>query len=225
MPSVVASGEEALEHVAASPPDLVLMDIQLEGQMDGVETAHRIWDRFAVPTVYLTANSDQATFTRAVGGAPYGYLVKPFDERTLQATVEVALKRYQDERAQMDQAERDLASRTQELSQLGHALEQHLAQWSTAAGAGNELSQRVATMVDAVTEVVVGIQAERARPGSSSGEDSAPAPRIDFVDEVTTLVNAMTEVVNVVRSSLIPSLRPPTADGDEGDGATLRRAV
>ena len=210
VPSVVASGEEAIERVAASTPDLVLMDIQLEGEMDGIEAARMIWERFAVPVVYLTANSDQATFSRAVGGAPFGYLVKPFDERTLQATVEVALRRYQDERARLDEAEQQMARHTQELSLMGHALEQHLAQWSAAAGVGNELAERVASMVDSVTEVVIAVQSQRTASRAPTDADGpAPPPKVEIVDEVTALVNAMTDVVSVVRSRLIPTLVSP----------------
>ena len=213
VPSVVPSGEEAIEHVAASPPDLVLMDIQLEGRMDGIEAARVIWDRFAVPVVYLTANSDEATFSRAVGGAPYGYLVKPFDERTLQATVEVALKRYEDERARLDKAEQAMAQHTKDLSRMGHALEQHITQWSAAQGVGNDLATRVALMVDAVTEVVISVQAQRtaARVSAESGE-RAGTPGTEIVDEMAVLVSAMTEVVGVMRTRLLPALQPP-ADG------------
>lgn len=213
VPSVVPSGEEAIEHVAASPPHLVLMDIQLEGQMDGIEAARVIWERFAVPVVYLTANSDQATFSRAVGGAPYGYLVKPFDERTLQATVEVALKRYDDERARLDEAEQRMAEHTKDLSRMGHALEQHISQWSAARAVGDELATRVASMVDAVTEVVISVQAQRttARASRELGQ-RAGAPGAEIVDEMAALVNAMTDVVGVMRTRLLPALRPP-ADG------------
>ena len=213
VPSVVPSGEEAIEHVAASPPDLVLMDIQLEGRMDGIEAARVIWDRFAVPVVYLTANSDQATFSRAVGGAPYGYLVKPFDERTLQATVEVALKRYEDERARLDEAEQRMAKHTQDLSRMGHALEQHLAQWSAAQGVGNDLATRIASMVDTVTEVVIAVQAQRTAARDSAGPGERPAaPQVEIVDEMAALVNAMTDVVGVVRTRLLPALQP-SSDG------------
>ena len=213
VPSVVPSGEEAIEHVAASPPDLVLMDIQLEGRMDGIEAARVIWERFAVPVVYLTANSDQATFSRAVGGAPYGYLVKPFDERTLQATVEVALKRYEDERARLDEAEQHMAKHTQDLSRMGHALEQHLAQWSAAQGVGNDLATRIASMVDTVTEVVIAVQAQRTAARDSAGRgERAAAPPVEIVEEMAALVNAMTDVVGVVRTRLLPALQP-SSDG------------
>ena len=221
--SVVASGEEAVENVAASPPDLVLMDIQLEGPMDGIEAARVIWERFSVPVVYLTANSDRATFSRAVGGAPYGYLVKPFDERTLQATVEVALRRYQDERARLDAAEQTMSMHTRELSLMGHALEQHINQLSGAQGIGNDLAARVATMVDTVTEVVIAVQTQRTAARDAMDRDErGEAPPVEIVDEMAALVNAMTDVVRVVRTRLIPMLKLP-ADG--GEDTTLRKAV
>jgi PAS domain S-box-containing protein len=94
----VASGGEALGSVADSHPDLVLMDIVLRGDMDGVEAAERIRERFHVPVVYLTAYADDATLQRAKLAAPFGYILKPFEERDLRSTIEVALYKHRMER-------------------------------------------------------------------------------------------------------------------------------
>ena len=85
------SGEEALELAEKTKPDVVLMDIQLEGQMDGVETAISIRRKLAVPVVYLTATSDEQTIERARATEAYGYLHKPFQERDVHSTLQLAL--------------------------------------------------------------------------------------------------------------------------------------
>jgi CheY-like chemotaxis protein len=97
VPVVVASGEEAIEEAKRTRPDLVLMDIMLEGEMDGVEAAQQIRTRFDIPVVYLTALADDKTLERVKMTAPYGYLLKPFDERELHAAIEVALQRHKAE--------------------------------------------------------------------------------------------------------------------------------
>jgi signal transduction histidine kinase len=92
--AVARSGEEAIDKAAAIRPDLVLMDISLSGDMDGVQAAAEIRARFGIPVTYLTAFADEETLARAQETAPYGYLVKPFDERELHATIQTALHRH-----------------------------------------------------------------------------------------------------------------------------------
>ncbi|HIK07432.1 MAG TPA: response regulator [Trichormus sp. M33_DOE_039] len=94
---LVASGEEALVKAEKLQPDLVLMDIRLEGEMDGIEASFEIQSRFNLPVVYLTANADRATLDRAKASQPFGYILKPFDERILGTTIEIALSRHQAE--------------------------------------------------------------------------------------------------------------------------------
>jgi two-component system cell cycle sensor histidine kinase/response regulator CckA len=93
VPDVARSGEEALELVGRIEPDLVLMDIRLSGQMDGIETAARIKSEHRAPVIFLTALADQKTIARAKATEPYGYLLKPFNDRELQSTVEMAVAR------------------------------------------------------------------------------------------------------------------------------------
>lgn len=85
------SGPQALTAINSHPPDLVLMDIVLQGPMDGIETATHIRARHDVPIVYLTAYSDPEIISRAKDAEPYGYLIKPLAERELHATIELAL--------------------------------------------------------------------------------------------------------------------------------------
>ena len=86
-----ASGEDACRMAVALEPDLVLMDVRIEGPMDGIEAAGRIRRTREVPVVFLTAYADVDTLKRAKLTEPYGYIVKPFAEHDLQATIQVAL--------------------------------------------------------------------------------------------------------------------------------------
>ncbi len=93
---IAASGEKALEQIANPRPDVVLMDIHIEGEIDGIQTAARMPD---VPVIYLTAYSEEETLRRARATKPFGYLLKPFSQRELHATIQMALKRRQVELA------------------------------------------------------------------------------------------------------------------------------
>ena len=101
---VAGSGIEAVDAATTLRPDLILMDIHLRGTMDGIEAARIIGERVPAPVVFLTAHGDSNTVNRAVQASPYGYLVKPFDERVLHRVVEVALARHSSEEATRDQA-------------------------------------------------------------------------------------------------------------------------
>jgi CheY-like chemotaxis protein len=88
-----ASGEEAVRKAIALDPDLVLMDIRLKGEMDGIEAASRITAALHIPIVYLTAHSDDETLVRARATEPYGFILKPFDEKVLKAVIQMTLYR------------------------------------------------------------------------------------------------------------------------------------
>ena len=92
------TGEQAVALAERERPDLVMMDIMLAGAMDGIEAAAIIRERFAIPVIYLTAYADEAILERAKRTEPAGYMVKPFEERELRSTVEVALYRADAER-------------------------------------------------------------------------------------------------------------------------------
>ncbi|OPY36516.1 MAG: two-component response regulator [Methanoregula sp. PtaU1.Bin051] len=97
---MVSSGQEAVKLTEQERPDLVLMDINLQGDMDGIVAADMIHSRHNIPVVFLTAFSDQKTFSRALETAPYGYIIKPFQSNTLATTIEVALNKYRLEQQQ-----------------------------------------------------------------------------------------------------------------------------
>ena len=91
---IVHSGEEAVARANEYRPDVVLMDIMLEGQMDGIEAARLIQGEFDIPVIFLTAYSDEMTIQRAKLSEPYGYILKPFEGRDIHTVVEMALYKH-----------------------------------------------------------------------------------------------------------------------------------
>jgi PAS domain S-box-containing protein len=92
--AAVRSGERAIEKVAETRPDLVLMDTQLRGSRDGIQAAEHIHARFDLPVIYLTAYADEETLQRAKVTEPYGYILKPFEARELHSAIEIALYKH-----------------------------------------------------------------------------------------------------------------------------------
>jgi len=95
---VASTGKDAITKVEGTFPDLVLMDIRLKGDMDGIEATKTIKDRFSLPVVYLTAHSDDVTFKKAKETDPDGYILKPFTEKDLSTTIEIALHKFRKEK-------------------------------------------------------------------------------------------------------------------------------
>jgi len=91
---IVLSGEKAIKKTEETRPDLVLMDIVLEGEMDGIEAASIISSRFNIPVVYLTAHADDKTLEQAKITEPFGYILKPFEDRELHTAIEMALHKH-----------------------------------------------------------------------------------------------------------------------------------
>jgi PAS domain S-box-containing protein len=95
---IARSGESALETLKNLHPDLVLMDIHLAGTMDGIDTAEQIHILYSIPVIFLTAHADETTLSRAKVTEPYGYVLKPFDERELHSAIEMALYKHRMEK-------------------------------------------------------------------------------------------------------------------------------
>jgi len=91
--AMVASGDEAIKLARDDSPDLILMDIVIEGEMNGIETAGKISEFSSVPIIYLTSFSDRVTLQSAKNTGPYGYILKPFEERELNITIDMAFFR------------------------------------------------------------------------------------------------------------------------------------
>lgn len=96
--AVAYAGEEAITKATEKLPDLVLMDIKLSGKMDGIEAAEKIRVLLDIPVVYLTAYSDESTLQRAKVTEPFGYIVKPLEERELHSTIEISLYKHKIEK-------------------------------------------------------------------------------------------------------------------------------
>jgi PAS domain S-box-containing protein len=96
---IAKAGEIALQKIAELRPSLVLMDIHLAGKMDGIETAGQVKAKFKIPVIFLTAHADEELIKRAKVTEPYGYLLKPFNERELYTAIEMALHKHSLERA------------------------------------------------------------------------------------------------------------------------------
>lgn len=99
----VISGEEAIVEVEKTSPDLVLMDIHLKGAVDGIEAAEQIRIKYDIPVIFVTALADDETLERAKATGPFGFIIKPFSERNLHSTIEIALYKHELDRSLRDQ--------------------------------------------------------------------------------------------------------------------------
>jgi signal transduction histidine kinase/CheY-like chemotaxis protein len=144
--AVAASAEEAVDLAEKRKPGLVLMDIQLRGELDGIWAAQEIQQRLSIPVVYLSAYSDAATLDRARMSQPFGYVIKPFEDREVEVAIQIALFRHQMERAIRD-GERRLDAI---LSSIGDAV------------IATDTGRRI-TFLNRSAETMLGWRSERAR--------------------------------------------------------------
>ncbi len=89
-----ASGEDALIQIENKPPDLILMDIHLQGEINGIETAKQIRDKYNIPIIYISGDSEVKTVTDSVLSNTYGYMTKPVYKNSLQLNIEFALHKH-----------------------------------------------------------------------------------------------------------------------------------
>lgn len=94
VPAIAVSGETAIAFATTLRPDVVLMDIRLKGEMDGIQAAQHIWSYLHIPIIYATGYSDRSTMERAKATEPFGYVLKPIEERELYVAIETALQRF-----------------------------------------------------------------------------------------------------------------------------------
>ncbi|HOO70996.1 MAG TPA: HD domain-containing phosphohydrolase [Spirochaetota bacterium] len=100
--AAVSSGEDAIDRINGSPPDIILMDITLDGEMDGIDSAKYINETYDIPVIYITSSSEVETVERVKDTNAFGYILKPIDRRELKATIEMALLRHDMERTLKD---------------------------------------------------------------------------------------------------------------------------
>jgi PAS domain S-box-containing protein len=148
----VVSAEEAIQAAEIEAPDLVLMDIRLAGEMDGIAAGNEIYHQLDIPVVYLTAHADELTLKRATCTNPFGYIIKPFQAQTLQSTIQIALQRHQ-------------------LESSTHVAQAYLAQALDSIGGGIIVTDRfgVITLMNPLAESLTGWQ-EQAAIGKEIGE-------------------------------------------------------
>lgn len=105
---ILPRGDEAILHLEQNKPDIVLLDINLKGTIDGIETAKQIHQKHNTPIIYITANSDEATFNRAKSTKPFAFIAKPFKQLDLQRAIELTISRMaENETGKMEETEND----------------------------------------------------------------------------------------------------------------------
>ena len=124
---IAKSGEQAIRMADEETPDLILMDIHLSGNLSGIEAAEQILARHAVPIIYVTAYSNPELTEQAKRTRPYGYIIKPYDERLIRTEIEIALYKFgldQNFRSEYAKLEEWIRKRTGELAEANEALRQ-----------------------------------------------------------------------------------------------------
>jgi len=168
----VATGEDAIQITEREHPDLVLMDVMLKGQMDGIEAAGVITGQFDTPVIYLTAYADEKTLQRAKRTEAFGYLLKPFEERELHITIEMALFKHQMERRLRESEEwlsavlrsigdAVIATDTHGIIKLMNIVAESLTGWTQQEGVGRPLSE-VFSIIDEKTREPIPNPVDRA---------------------------------------------------------------
>jgi PAS domain S-box-containing protein len=167
--AIAASGEAAIRQTDALRPDLVVMDILLKGEMDGIVAANEIRSRFDIPVILLTAYADEDTLQRAKRAEPYGYILKPFDAKTLRSNVEIALYRHRMERRAKESDKRFQLLRALEEARPGDRIcciyqteEEHRAVLASFLQQGLERGEKVFYMAGAgaASSVLIHLQSE-----------------------------------------------------------------
>jgi len=155
---MASSGQAAIEMAKSLHPDLVLMDIVLPGKLDGIEAAQIIKEEQDIPVIFLTAYTDDKLIERAKNVEPFGYIVKPFQEREIKAAIEVALYKKEMEEALQrahDGLERRVKERTEELTKANEELKAEIAERKQAEEALRESEKRYRSLHESSKDGIV----------------------------------------------------------------------
>ncbi|TMQ01858.1 MAG: PAS domain S-box protein [Verrucomicrobia bacterium] len=221
VPAIADGGEAAVAQAAVLQPDLVLMDIRLRGDMDGIETARVLRERFNVPVIYLTGEADGATLERAKATEPLGFLLKPIEEKRLYSTIEIALYKHRMDRrlrrierwfgtALKSIGDAVMVTDTQGLVTFMNPMAEKLTGWRTAEAARRPLTEVYQTVnaetrekleslvPQALLEGVVAGATNRAvlvsRKGTETPIDDSAAPIRDAAGNITGIVLTFRDV-------------------------------
>jgi PAS domain S-box-containing protein len=187
--AIADTGEQAIRVTEETRPDLVLMDIRLKGALDGIQAAALIRERFDVPVVYLTAHSDPSTLDRAMEGASFGYVLKPFQEKDLRIAIASAVSRARSEQALKEKNAMyasmlaSIADAVVAVDTLGeisflNAAAVALTGWTRAEALGKPL-QDVLRMIDEATREEMEVPAARALRQGAAEQATRDALLID----------------------------------------------
>ena len=121
---IVRNGEEAFSKAFEAKPDLILLDIMLSGKLSGIETAEQIKRCLDVPLIYLTAYAEKETLQNAKVTEPFGYIIKPFEERALQSTIELALHKFKME-SKLRESEKRYKQLAEKLHEVNESKDQY----------------------------------------------------------------------------------------------------
>ena len=156
--AAVSSGADAIAQAEENPPDIALMDIRIQGAMDGTAAALILRERFNIPVIYLTAHADCPTVARAKDAGPLGYITKPFQEAALRASIEIALHRHSEELKSREKEEL-LASTLQAISEgvISMDRQENITLFNPAAEAwtGRSAREALGQRVDEIFQAVV----------------------------------------------------------------------
>ena len=160
VPAIASSKEAAIQQTGELHPDLVLMDINLDKGMEGIEAAEQIRVHFDIPVVYLTAYADDETLQQARLTEPFGYLLKPFTERELCSTIEMALYKHRMDKQYRQQLEQLVERRTAELQASNEHLQQEIIERKHAENALRASETQYRLLADSVADGIVIVQDE-----------------------------------------------------------------
>lgn len=201
VPAISSSGQDAIALASEIRPDLVLMDIRLKGEMDGIQAAEQIWGRLQIPIVYSTGFSDKPTLERAKRTRPFGYILKPIEERELYVAIETALQQHratqelQSREKWLNTVLRDIGDGvivvdTQLRIQLLNIVAEALTGWSQVEAAGKDLTQ-VFRIIHAETQETVPNPAAQA----------LQQERLVYLADQTLLVNRQGDRIPITDSA------------------------
>ncbi|HTC88235.1 MAG TPA: sigma 54-interacting transcriptional regulator [Bryobacteraceae bacterium] len=163
--AAVSSAADAIEQAEGNPPDIALMDIRIQGEMDGTLAAVVLRERFNIPVIYLTAHDDSATVGRAKEAGPLGYITKPFQAASLHASIEIALHRHREDLKTREKGEL-LASTLRAISEgvISMDLNKTITLFNPAAEVwtGRSTREALGQQVDQIFEAVSGPGEDRA---------------------------------------------------------------